>query len=182
MPAPLDADELAYSPFPLLWPDAARLPKVVLVYQPLQAFAAYENGGQVRWGPISSGRKDRPTPPGLYHLNWRSPGRHSTVNPDWFMRWYFNIDNARGISMHAYALPGYPASHACVRLLDRDARWLFEWGEEWQLDQQRTRVILWGTPVSIVGRYDFSAPPPWKSADPVAHVMPAALLPILGNP
>lgn len=163
----LDLDELAYSPFPSHWNGTASRRKALVVHQPLQAFAAYEDGSLIRWGPVSTGRQDRQTPPRLYHLNWRSPGRHSTVNRNWFMRWYFNIDNRRGISMHAYALPGRPASHACVRMLDRDARWLYDWGEEWELDPSRTRVLRFGTPVLIIGRYDFSAPPPWQSPDSI---------------
>ena len=68
-----------------------------------------------------------------------------------------------GLAFHAYALPGGPASHACVRLLERDARWLFGWGEGWALDERGWNVIDAGTPVWIVGQYNFGAPPPWRS-------------------
>jgi hypothetical protein len=60
-------------------------------------------------------------------------------------------------------LPGKPASHGCVRLLQCDAKWLFSWGDEWLLDAAGTRVLASGTPVFIVGSYDFVAPPPWHS-------------------
>jgi hypothetical protein len=114
---------------------------------------------------VSTGRASSPTPDGLFHLNWRSARRHSTVNPRWFMRWYFNFDNRRGLSLHAYALPGVPASHGCIRLLERDAQWLFEWGEEWAVSQGGRRVDTPGTPLWIVGQYDFAAPPPWRSVE-----------------
>ena len=52
---------------------------------------------------------------------------------------------------------------ARVRLLERDAQWLFEWGETWTLDASSTRVLKPGTPVFFVGLYDFDAPPPWRS-------------------
>jgi hypothetical protein len=39
----------------------------------------------------------------------------------------------------------------------------FEWGQAWTLDPGGTRVLRPGTPVFIVGRYDFDAPPPWRS-------------------
>jgi hypothetical protein len=107
-----------------------------------------------------------PTLSGRFHLTWRSPGRHGTVNPEWFMAWYFNFENGRGLSFHAYALPGRPASHACVRPLDQDARWLFEWGEEWKLDERRSTVVEGGTPVDIRGRYDYGAAAPWLRACP----------------
>lgn len=162
-------DEMQYSPFPLAYPGAAGHPKFLVVDQPAQAFAAYERGRLVRWGPVSSGREAHPTPDGLFHLNWRSPGRYSTVNPRWFMRWYYNFHNTRGLALHEYDLPGYPASHACVRLLERDASWIYEWGEGWTLDEREITVLEPGTPLLIVGRYAFDEPPPWRSRDQLAR-------------
>lgn len=162
-------DELQYSPLPLLSSWASGHPKALVVHQPSQVFGAYENGRLVRWGPISSGRQAHPTPAGLFHLNWKSPGRHSTDNPDWYMPLYFNFHNRRGIAFHQFALPGHPASHACIRLLERDARWLYEWGEGWLLDERGWQVLAPGTPVLILGRYDFGAPPPWRSPDWLAQ-------------
>lgn len=156
------SDELAYSPFPALYVSASTCGKLLIVDQPAQAFAAYEAGRLVRWGPVSSGRRGSVTPDGLFHLNWKSRGRHSTLNPDWFMPWYFNFENRIGLSLHQYSLPGRPASHACIRLLERDARWLFEWGEE-SLVSRRGTIVKDGTPLRIVGQYDFGAPPPWRS-------------------
>ena len=135
----------------------------LVVYLPGQLFGAYEFGRLVRWGPVSTGSRSNPTSAGCFALNWRSTGRASTVDPDWFMRWYFNFGNREGLAFHAYPLPGYPASHGCIRLLERDAQWLFEWGQTWLLDPSGTRVLTPGTPVFIVGRYDFDAPPPWRS-------------------
>ena len=157
-------DELQYSPFPLSYPAASRLSKLLVVDQAAQAFAAYEQGRLLRWGPVSSGRGGYPTPSGLFHLNWRSRGRHSSVNPQWYMEWYFNFDNVRGLALHSYTLPGYPASHACVRLLERDAISIYEWGDGWTLGR-RGQVLERGTPLLIVGRYAFDAQPPWRSLE-----------------
>lgn len=158
-PAPGDAVALSPLPETLEW--AAEHGKTIVVHQPWQAFAAYENGQLVRWGPVSTGRKETPTPSGLFHLTWRSKGRHSTDNAAWFLPWYFNFHNERGVSFHQFDLPGYPASHACVRLLERDAKWLYDWGEQWVLDQTKRHVLTPGTPVLIVGEYDYGASPPW---------------------
>jgi len=84
------------------------------------------------------------------------------------MRWYFNFSNREGLAFHEYALPGYPASHGCVRLLQRDAMWLYEWGEEWMLSSD-ARLELPGTPVFIIGQYDFSSAPPWRSLEWLAR-------------
>ena len=97
VPDAWDGDELAYSPLPRRYGWTERQPKVVVVHQPAQVFGAYEYGRLVRWGPVSSGRRTNPTPEGIFHLNWRSEGRHSTVDPEWFMRWYFNFGNDRGL-------------------------------------------------------------------------------------
>jgi len=37
--------------------------------------------------------------------------------------------NKRGHSFHQYELPGHPASHGCIRLLERDATWIYDWGK-----------------------------------------------------
>lgn len=156
-------DELAYSVLPMHFAPAEASSTFLVVHVPGQVFGAYEFGRLVRWGPISSGGRRDPTPPGLFALNWRSPGRASTADPDWFMPWYFNYDNGDGRAFHEYDLPGLPASHGCIRLLRRDAQWLFGWGGEWRLDARGATVIQPGTPVLIVGDYDFAASPPWRS-------------------
>jgi hypothetical protein len=156
-------DELTYSVLPMRYAASNSSPTFLVVYLPGQLFGAYEFGRLIRWGPVSSGRRNAPTIPGFFALNWRSAGRTSTVDPDWFMPWYFNFGNSEGLAFHAYSLPGYPASHGCIRLLERDARWLFDWGQAWTVDSSGTHVLTAGTPVSIVGEYDFDAPPPWRS-------------------
>jgi hypothetical protein len=165
VPAEWSVDPLAYSPFPLSWPAAEGQSKAVVVQQPAQAFAAYEQRRLVRWGPVSSGRKETPTPEGRFNLTWRARSRRSTDNQDWLLEWYFNFVNERGVSFHLFDLPGYPASHACVRLLRRDAEWLYRWGDQWVLDDSHRNVLSVGTPVLILGLYQYAAPPPWVSIE-----------------
>ena len=156
-------DELSYSPLPREWSAAAAHPKYVVVHQPFQVFGGYEFGRLVRWGPISSGRKETPTPAGSYNLTWRSRKRTSTDNDAWILEWYFNFINSRGISFHQFDLPGYAASHACVRLLQRDAQWLYGWGEQWKLSVDHRSVQIPGTPVLVIGAFGHGAPGPWTS-------------------
>lgn len=162
LPERWDLRELDYSPLPHDADWARQLPTALIVHQPLQAFGAYVDGKLVYWGPVSSGSLENPTPKGLYFLNWRSKGRNSTVNPKWFLPWYFNFDNRSGRSFHQYQLPGEPASHGCVRLLERDARWLYDWGEEWALDERGWEITDYGTPVVIVGEFPHDETPPWR--------------------
>jgi len=158
-PAADDVTEL--SPLPYTFPWAEGYPKAIVVHQPWQVFGAYESGKLVRWGPVSSGRKDTPTPSGVFFLTWRSKGRYSTDNAAWFLAWYFNFINERGVSFHQFDLPGYAASHACVRLLERDAKWLYDWGGQWTLDNSKRNIVTNGTPVLIVGEYNHRGPAPW---------------------
>lgn len=166
--------ELEFSPFPASYPAAQSTPKLIVVDQPSQAFAAYENGVQVRWGPVSSGRQQKPTPSGLFFLNWRARTRASTLSGEWRLNWYFNFHNTRGLAFHEFDLPGMPMSHACVRLLSRDAEWIYKWGESWTLDKNG-RLESTGTPVVIIGAYDFGAAPPWLTIPPPAVALPAFL-------
>lgn len=170
-------DEALSSALPSSYDSAKALPKLLLVYLPAQLFGAYEFGALVRWGPLSSGARNSQTPDGLYALNWKSTGHASSVDPDWYMSWYFNFGNREGLAFHEYALPGRPASHGCIRLLQRDAQWLFNWGDEWVVDT-RGRIVQLGTPVFIVGTYDFDAAPPWRSLEWLAHPVDLPPLPV----
>ena len=104
----------------------------------------------------------------LFYLNWRARVRNSTLNGAWRLNWYFNFFNARGLAFHQFDLPGLPASHACVRLLERDAMWIYQWGQSWTLDATG-QLLQNGTPVLIVGSYAFGAPPPWRSIEQLAR-------------
>ncbi len=156
--------ELDHSPFPSTYSAAGATPTLIVVDQPSQAFAAYEYGQQVHWGPVSSGRQARPTPSGLYHLNWRARTRTSTLSGEWRLHWYFNFHNRRGLAFHEFDLPGVPQSHACVRLLARDAQWIYNWGVSWTLDA-KGQLQTTGTPVVILGNYVFGSLPPWQTTD-----------------
>ena len=166
--------ELEYSPFPAAFPAAQSTPKLIVVDQAFQAFAAYENGTQVYWGPVSSGRRQMPTPAGLFYLNWRARTRISTLSGEWRLNWYFNFHNARGLAFHEFDLPGVPMSHACVRLLSRDATWVYQWGDGWTLDA-KGRIQTNGTPVVILGSYDFASPAPWVTNRAIQVTLPTVL-------
>lgn len=155
-------DLLAVSPFPLELEPARTLPKLLLVSRRVQAFGAYESGKLVHWGPTSTGKKATPTPAGLYHTNWKAKQTISTVSNEWVLPWYFNLDNFGGISFHQYELPGYPASHSCVRLLEVDGTWIYNWADQWILSPDGYKRLAYGTPVIIFGDYAYGKKPPWK--------------------
>ena len=164
VPATVYSDLLPYSPFPAKLDSAKSINKLLIFSYPIQAFAAYEKGELVRWGPTSMGKQSTPTPTGLFYTNWKARQTNSTDDSAWVLPWYFNIINKRGISIHQYALPGYPASHACARLLDDDAKWIYYWADQWIVTDDGEDVVAYGTPVIIFGKYEFGNKTPlWKN-------------------
>jgi len=111
---------------------------------------------------FSSGKKSKPTPNGLFYTNYKSKRKRSSVNGNWLMPWYFNIANKAGVGMHQYLLPGYPASHSCIRMYEEDAKWLYDWAQQWQITADGASVIKNGTPVLLFGKYDFNGVSAWK--------------------
>jgi hypothetical protein len=164
-------DFAAYSPFPMELGCLADIPKAILVSLRVQAFGAYESGRLVRWGPVSTGASKHQTPAGLYHTNWRSRRKVSTLDSHWIMPWYFNLHTSMGVAFHQYAVPGRPQSFGCIRLLGEDARWIYSWAEAWippRVSGGPPRAF--GTPVVVFGSYDYGSPPPWRglALDPSA--------------
>ena len=149
-----------YLPFPLTVPYLRAIDKVIFFSYPSQTFAAYEKGQLVYTGPTNMGRKKDPTPTGLFYTNWKAEKTVSTFNEEWDLKWNFNIENKKGVGFHEYALPGYPASHSCLRLQEKDARYLYDWADQWVLaDKENVKVK--GTPVIVFGTYDFDGKKPW---------------------
>ena len=155
-------DLLEFSPFPRHIEAVKEIPKLILVSRRVQAFGAYEEGELVWWGPTSTGKKSTQTPAGLFHTNWKAKSTRSTVNNNWVLPWVFNLDNFDGIAFHQYELPGHPASHGCVRLLERDAKWVYGWSEQWILSTPEKTLLANGTPVIIFDNYAYGQQPPWK--------------------
>ena len=161
---------LSYTPFPPHIKALEPVDKMVLFAYPIQAFSVYENGYLVRWGPSSMGSKLHPTQTGLSFTNWKAEEHVSTADDEWILRWNFNIRNKEGIGWHEYTMPGYPASHSCLRLLENDARWLYDWADEWIVEKDQ-HVLAEGTPVLVFGSYDYEGQKPWLKliADPHAN-------------
>lgn len=154
MPDTFVANLGIYSPFPHKIDMLRPVHKIILVSYKAEAFGVYENGIRIRWGATSLGKSSTPTPTGLYFTNWKSKETISSVNDEWVMKWYFNIDNHKGISIHEYGLPGYPESHSCIRLSQDDAYWIYNWADQWVLSSH-TKIAAYGTPVVIFGNYPF---------------------------
>lgn len=169
IPADFSGDLVYYLPFPLHVGALEEVSKIIIFSYPTQTFAAYENGELVYTGPTNMGRKKDPTPTGLFFTNWKAEKTTSTFNDEWDLKWNFNIENKLGVGFHEYELPGYPASHSCLRLLEKDAKYLYKFADEWIL-KDKENVKVKGTPVVVFGSYNFDGPKPWLqlASDPKA--------------
>jgi len=145
--APAIPDDISY------WDgDAANGPALVKINRTEQRASFYKGGVLVAVSKISSGKEDHGTPPGRYKITQKDEFHKSTtygciknratgmmVNdnadvhtpvPDgciyypaempYFMRF------GDGIGMHTGYLPGYAASHGCIRMPDHMAKHFFE--------------------------------------------------------
>ena len=166
-------DMYSLSSFPRNIPELAQVPKMIFIAQEIQEFGAYEYGTLVRFGGISTGKKSTPTTNKLFFTNWKGKEVVSTSNDEWILKWNFNIDNLDGIGIHEYELPGYPASHSCIRFSASDALWFYDWADQWVLSDDGNTVIQNGTPVLVFGSYDYGATAPWKKLpeDPYAMTL-----------
>lgn len=160
IPTDMSGDLAFYLPFPVEVPYLADVDKILFFSYPTQTFAAYENGILTYIGPTNMGKKKNPTPTGLFFCNWKAEETISTVDDEWKLLWNFNIANKGGVGFHQYDMPGYPASHSCLRLLEKDAKYLYEWADQWVLIDDEN-VKFKGTPVVVFGSYPFGAPKPW---------------------
>ena len=160
IPTDMSGDIAFYLPFPVEVPYLADVDKVLFFSYPTQTFAAYENGILTYTGPTNMGRKKDPTPTGLFFTNWKAEETISTFDDEWKLLWNFNIENKKGVGFHQYNLPGYPASHSCLRLQEKDAKYLYEWADQWVLVNDEN-VKFKGTPVVVFGSYPFGQPKPW---------------------
>ena len=162
VPAKIEEDFLIYSPFPGHVTSLEKVKKFVFFSYPIQAYAVYEYGNIVKWGPTSMGKKATPTKKGLMFANWKKEVSISTVSDEWKLRWNVNIANFDGIGWHQYSMPGYPASHSCLRLLEEDAKWMYNWVDNWVLSKGGKTERAKGTPVIVYGDYPWGKRRPWK--------------------
>lgn len=154
-----------YLPFPLEINYLKDIHKIIFFSYPTQTFAAYEKGILKLTGPTNMGREEYLTPTGLFFTNWKAKVKISTIDDDWILNWNFNILNREGIGWHEYSLPGYPASHSCLRLQKKDAKFLYYWADQWVLADQYS-ILVKGTPVIIFGNYNFNSDKPWLKLIP----------------
>jgi L,D-transpeptidase catalytic domain len=99
-------------------------PVLALVSLDDQQVTIYDADGPILRAPVSSGQTGLETPVGIYAVLQKEAEHYSNVYDDAAMPHMERITWS-GVALHGGALPGYPASHGCVRMPYKFAARLF---------------------------------------------------------
>lgn len=99
-------------------------PLLLVVSLDEQQAHLYRNGVRIAVTTVSSGKPGNETPEGVYTILQKREEHYSNLYDNAPMP-YMQRLTWDGIALHAGRLPGYPASHGCVRLPEEFARRLF---------------------------------------------------------
>ena len=106
-------------------PREAGEPIMAIVSIKSQKVTFYDADGWILRAPVSTGIAGRETPAGVFALLEKDKDHHSTMYDD---AWMPNMQRItwNGIALHGGPLPGYAASHGCVRMPYNFAEKLFD--------------------------------------------------------
>lgn len=93
-----------------------------------QHVSVYGPGGLYARSPVSTGRPDHPTPHGIFSIIGKERYHHSNIYSGAPMPYMQRITWS-GVAMHEGVLPGYAASHGCIRMPHDFARRLYGYTE-----------------------------------------------------
>src|SRR4051794_17772040 len=100
-------------------------PIIAIVSLLKQRITVYDANSWIVRAPVSSGQKGRETPAGIFSVIQKEADHYSNLYDDAYMPHMQRITWS-GIALHGGPLPGYPASHGCVRMPFDFAARLFE--------------------------------------------------------
>ena len=100
-------------------------PIMAIVSIKTQQVAFYDADGWILSAPVSTGVKGRETPAGVFAVIEKEAEHHSTLYDDASMPHMQRL-TWNGIALHGGPLPGYAASHGCVRMPFGFAEKLFD--------------------------------------------------------
>jgi lipoprotein-anchoring transpeptidase ErfK/SrfK len=106
-------------------PRDANEPIMAIVSIKSQQVTIYDADGWIMRAPVSSGTTGRETPAGVFSVVQKDKDHHSNLYDD---AWMPNMQRITwsGIALHGGPLPGYAASHGCVRMPYGFAEKLFD--------------------------------------------------------
>jgi len=122
---PATAAKQARQPAEAVAPREAGEPIMAIVSIKSQQVTFYDADGWILRAPVSTGTTGRETPAGVFAVVEKDKDHHSTMYDD---AWMPNMQRItwNGIALHGGPLPGYAASHGCVRMPFGFAEGLFD--------------------------------------------------------
>jgi len=116
--------------FPQFWPERKSVARFTAIDLKTQHLACFEAGRLVRVCDISAAKKGYDDLIGDWSVIRKSKDAVSSIWKDdegnpFAMPWAVAIGG--GYWIHQGALPGYPASHGCIRMRAANAKWYFNW-------------------------------------------------------
>ena len=135
-----------------------------------QRVSLYDNGTLVARSSVSTGVRRHPTPLGVFSVLEKERWHRSNIYSGAPMPYMQRITWS-GIALHAGELPGYPASHGCIRLTNDFAIRL------WHLTKRGARVIIARqdvVPVEITNPHLFVSKPKTAFGSPESPAIAVA--------
>src|SRR5580658_8374703 len=105
----------AAHPTQMTAPRPAADPIMVIVSIKSQQVTLYDADGWILRAPVSTGTTERETPAGVFAVLEKNKEHHSSLYDDASMPNMLRI-TWNGIALHGGPLPGYAASHGCIRM------------------------------------------------------------------
>jgi lipoprotein-anchoring transpeptidase ErfK/SrfK len=101
-------------------------PLIIAISIDQQKLRVYDANGIYAETPISSGMRGHSTPMGVFSVIQKHRLHHSNIYSNAPMPFMQRITWS-GVAMHAGVLPGYPASHGCIRMPMAFAAKMWNW-------------------------------------------------------
>lgn len=116
----------ALKPGQFVWvaQDVYEGPMKIVVVLDIQRIYVFQNDALIGFSTISSGKKGKETPTGFFTILQKNIDHKSNLYSNAPMPFMQRL-TWDGIAMHGGQLPGYPASHGCIRLPHAFAKALY---------------------------------------------------------
>ena len=101
-------------------------PLIISVSISKQQVKVYDDNGLFAQAPVSSGMPGHSTPMGVFSVIQKHKWHHSNIYSGAPMPYMQRITWS-GVALHAGVLPGYPASHGCIRMPTAFAIKMWNW-------------------------------------------------------
>jgi lipoprotein-anchoring transpeptidase ErfK/SrfK len=101
-------------------------PLIIAISIDKQKVRVYDSNGLFAESPVSTGMKGHSTPMGVFSIIQKHKFHHSNIYSGAPMPYMQRITWS-GVAMHAGVLPGYPASHGCIRMPMAFAMKMWNW-------------------------------------------------------